>query len=95
MPLSIELGFIVLYELHGDSGRQGADVALMVRRVREALAERLQYTGTLATMAKEGTKYEKNRKVRASGGAGVKTKCHSWLGIKNTFSEILNFLIHV
>lgn len=82
--MSIGLGFVALGELHGDSGLQGAGVALLVRRVREALAERLQYTATPATMAKEVAKYEKNRKVSASGGFGVKTNCHSWLGIKNT-----------
>ena len=47
------LRFLVLDELHTYRGRQGADVALLVRRVREALADQLQCIGTSATMATE------------------------------------------
>lgn len=57
------LRFLVLDELHTYRGRQGADVALLVRRVREALAERLQCIGTSATMATEGTEATKNAVV--------------------------------
>ncbi|GHD70900.1 DEAD/DEAH box helicase [Vogesella fluminis] len=57
------LRFLVLDELHTYRGRQGADVALLVRRVREALADQLQCIGTSATMATEGTEQEKNAKV--------------------------------
>lgn len=58
-----DLRFLVLDELHTYRGRQGADVALLVRRVREALSESLQYIGTSATMATEGTEQERNAKV--------------------------------
>jgi hypothetical protein len=45
----------VLDELHTYRGRQGADVALLVRRAREAFAaERLQCVGTSATLAGRG-----------------------------------------
>ncbi len=58
------LRFLVLDELHTYRGRQGADVALLVRRVRERLApENLQCIGTSATMASEGTLEEKSRAV--------------------------------
>lgn len=57
------LRFLVLDELHTYRGRQGADVALLVRRVREALADQLQCIGTSATMATEGSEQEKNAKV--------------------------------
>lgn len=58
------LRFLVLDELHTYRGRQGADVALLVRRVRERLApERLQCIGTSATMASEGSLEDKNRVV--------------------------------
>jgi ATP-dependent helicase YprA (DUF1998 family) len=57
------LKFLVLDELHTYRGRQGADVALLVRRVREALAERLICIGTSATMATDGTEVERNAKV--------------------------------
>jgi superfamily II DNA/RNA helicase/very-short-patch-repair endonuclease len=52
------LRFLVLDELHTYRGRQGADVALLVRRVRDRLApepkERLQCVGTSATLASDG-----------------------------------------
>ena len=58
------LRFLVLDELHTYRGRQGADVALLVRRVRERLApERLQCIGTSATMASEGSLEDKSRVV--------------------------------
>ena len=59
------LEFLVFDELHTYRGRQGADVALLVRRVREACqAGRLQCVGTSATMSSEGTA-EDRRKVVA------------------------------
>ena len=46
------LKYLVLDELHTYRGRQGADVALLVRRIRALLApEGLQCIGTSATMA--------------------------------------------
>lgn len=64
------LRFLVLDELHTYRGRQGADVALLVRRVRERLApERLQCIGTSATMASEGSARNKQEVV-----AGVASK---------------------
>ena len=45
----------MLDELHTYRGRQGADVAMLVRRVREALkADQLQCVGTSATLAGAG-----------------------------------------
>ncbi|MCQ4082154.1 protein kinase [Streptomyces sp. RB6PN25] len=50
------LEFLVFDELHTYRGRQGADVALLIRRVREACqAQNLQCIGTSATMSTEGT----------------------------------------
>ncbi|WP_122619053.1 protein kinase [Streptomyces sp. Tu 4128] len=50
------LEFLVFDELHTYRGRQGADVALLIRRVREACQARdLQCIGTSATMSTEGT----------------------------------------
>ena len=64
------LNFLVLDELHTYRGRQGADVALLVRRVRERLQpERLVCIGTSATMASEGSLDDKSRIV-----AGVASK---------------------
>jgi Lhr-like helicase len=61
-----DLRFLVLDELHTYRGRQGADVALLVRRVRERLSpEKLQCIGTSATMASEGTARNKQEVVAA------------------------------
>ncbi|MHC1770190.1 MAG: DEAD/DEAH box helicase [Flexilinea sp.] len=50
------LRFLVLDELHTYRGRQGADVSMLVRRVREALhANHLQCIGTSATLAGTGS----------------------------------------
>jgi hypothetical protein len=50
------LKFLVLDELHTYRGRQGADVSMLVRRVREALhADHLQCIGTSATLAGAGS----------------------------------------
>lgn len=50
------LQFLVLDELHTYRGRQGADVALLVRRTRDLLAaDKLQCVGTSATLAGDGT----------------------------------------
>lgn len=58
------LRFLVLDELHTYRGRQGADVAMLVRRVRERLAsDRLQCIGTSATMATGGDQESRNTKV--------------------------------
>ena len=57
------LRFLVLDELHTYRGRQGADVALLVRRVRDRLTspgETLQCVGTSATLAGGGD-YQRQR----------------------------------
>ena len=58
------LRFLVLDELHTYRGRQGADVALLVRRTRDALAAvNLQCIGTSATLAGVGTYAEQRAEV--------------------------------
>ncbi len=58
------LEFLVFDELHTYRGRQGADVALLIRRVREACAaERVQCVGTSATIAGDGTLDQQRRSV--------------------------------
>ena len=64
------LRFLVLDELHTYRGRQGADVALLVRRLRNVCASpNLQVVGTSATMASGGTIAERSAAV-----AGVATR---------------------
>jgi ATP-dependent helicase YprA (DUF1998 family)/very-short-patch-repair endonuclease len=60
------LQFLVLDELHTYRGRQGADVALLVRRIRDACsADRLQCIGTSATLASGGTFESQQHEVAA------------------------------
>ncbi|MCL4732920.1 DEAD/DEAH box helicase [Patescibacteria group bacterium] len=58
------LQFLVLDELHTYRGRQGADVALLVRRVRDRMAaDHMQCVGTSATLASEGSFDEQRAEV--------------------------------
>ena len=57
------LRFLVLDELHTYRGRQGADVAMLVRRVRDRTNSDLLCVGTSATMATEGTAEQRNQAV--------------------------------
>ena len=57
------LDFLVLDELHTYRGRQGADVAMLIRRVREALNSEVLCIGTSATMASEGSLAARNATV--------------------------------
>jgi superfamily II DNA/RNA helicase/very-short-patch-repair endonuclease len=61
-----DLRFLVLDELHTYRGRQGADVAMLVRRVHNRLAAGpLQCVGTSATLAAGGGFDEQRQKVAA------------------------------
>jgi len=56
--------FLALDELHTYRGRQGADVAMLIRRLRDQCAsDDLQIVGTSATMASAGTIAERNAVV--------------------------------
>jgi ATP-dependent helicase YprA (DUF1998 family) len=58
------LRFLVLDELHTYRGRQGSDVAMLVRRVRERFeADSLQCVGTSATLASAGTFKEQRAEI--------------------------------
>ncbi|MGH8544709.1 MAG: DEAD/DEAH box helicase, partial [Gammaproteobacteria bacterium] len=58
------LRFLVFDELHTYRGRQGADVSLLIRRTRDALAaERLQCVGTSATIAATGDSGDRGGEV--------------------------------
>ncbi|MER8691909.1 DEAD/DEAH box helicase [Mesorhizobium opportunistum] len=61
------LDFIVLDELHTYRGRQGADVAMLVRRVRDRLCPDKEPVciGTSATMASEGSETKRAEVVAA------------------------------
>ena len=64
------LRFLVLDELHTYRGRQGADVALLVRRLREKFKARdLICIGTSATMSSTGT--QEDQKTVVAGVASL------------------------
>ncbi|MCY4080256.1 MAG: DEAD/DEAH box helicase [Caldilineaceae bacterium] len=63
------LSYLVLDELHTYRGRQGADVAMLVRRVRERFNQDLLCIGTSATMGSEGTTESRDQAV-----AGIASK---------------------
>jgi len=58
------LEFLILDELHTYRGRQGADVAVLVRRLRQRLcADSMTCIGTSATMSSTGKQVDRNRVV--------------------------------
>lgn len=65
-----DLQFLVFDELHTYRGRQGADVAMLVRRCRESFSgDRLVCVGTSATMSSEGDSAEQARTVARVGSS--------------------------
>ena len=62
------LRFLVLDELHPYRGRQGADVAMLVRRVRERFNQDRVCIGTSATMASEGSAKDRTTAVANIAG---------------------------
>jgi ATP-dependent helicase YprA (DUF1998 family) len=77
------LQFLVLDELHTYRGRQGTDVAMLVRRVRDACqAPDLQCIGTSATMVSTGTVFDQRAKVAevASRVFGVEVTAERVIG---------------
>lgn len=64
------LKFLVLDEMHTYRGRQGADVSMLVRRIREALGARtMQCIGTSATLASIGS--WENQQIKISKSASL------------------------
>lgn len=85
------LKFLVLDELHTYRGRQGADVALLVRRVRERLSpDKLQCIGTSATMGSEGSKESKNQVVARTATKLFAVPIHESSVITETLRRITN-----
>ncbi len=63
-----ELKFLVMDELHFYRGRQGADVAMLIRRVRQRAARPdLQFIGTSATLVTAGDRATRRAKIAEVG----------------------------
>lgn len=61
--LSKYLQFLVFDELHTYRGRQGSDVSLLIRRIKNLAQNKITSIGTSATMASVGKKEEKQQAV--------------------------------
>lgn len=63
-----QLQFLVMDEMHVYRGRQGADVAMLMRRMQQRSGNpRLQFVGTSATLSTQGTREERNAKIADVG----------------------------
>jgi superfamily II DNA/RNA helicase/very-short-patch-repair endonuclease len=60
---SQELKFLILDELHTYRGRQGADVAILIRKLRQRCGQNLLCIGTSATMSTEGSRDNRRQTV--------------------------------
>lgn len=88
------LRFLVLDELHTYRGRQGADVAMLVRRVRERLASdgRLQCIGTSATMA-SGTAQEQQETVARVASTIFATRISAFEVVTETLEPVTDLTL--
>jgi ATP-dependent helicase YprA (DUF1998 family) len=57
------LRFLVFDELHTYRGRQGADVAMLIRRINSRCSQKLTYIGTSATMVSEGNTFARHTQI--------------------------------
>lgn len=63
-----ELKFLVMDELHFYRGRQGGDVSMLMRRVRQRAGRPdLQFVGTSATLVTEGDREARRRRIAEVG----------------------------
>ena len=76
---SPDLKFLVLDELHTYRGRQGADVAILIRKLRQRCGQKLLCIGTSATMSTEGARANRNQTVAAVASKlfGVEVKAEN------------------
>lgn len=85
------LEFLVLDELHTYRGRQGADVAMLVRRLKQRMeANELLCIGTSATMSSKGSEADKKQTIAsvASKLFGVQISSHEI--IDETLERVTN-----
>ncbi|ACZ43553.1 DEAD/DEAH box helicase domain protein [Thermobaculum terrenum ATCC BAA-798] len=61
------LRFIVVDELHYYRGRQGADVAMLLRRLRSKSARDITFIGTSATLTTSGSRAERREQIARTG----------------------------
>lgn len=59
------LKFLVFDELHTYRGRQGSDIAMLIRRIRAMCMQPITCIGTSATLISEGSQTDRKQKVAA------------------------------
>ena len=85
------LEFLVLDELHTYRGRQGADVAMLVRRIRERMqAEKLVCIGTSATMSSSEHEHDRNKAVADVASLLFGTRITALDVISETLERVTN-----
>lgn len=87
---SRELNFLVLDELHTYRGRSGADVSLLIRRLRSQItnSENLICVGTSATMSSEGSIFEQQKTVADVASTIFGVKIDSSQVVKETLQRV-------
>ena len=86
------LKFLVLDELHTYRGRQGADVALLVRRLRNLFSDdKLQCIGTSATLSSSGTQDDQKKEIAKVASLIFGTKIKK----ENVITETLEYITNV
>ncbi|MGI0491372.1 DEAD/DEAH box helicase [Alkalinema pantanalense CENA528] len=79
---SPDLKFLVFDELHTYRGRQGADVALLIRKLRQRSGRDILCIGTSATMSSQGNRSDRTRTVAAVASKlfGIEIKPENVIG---------------
>jgi superfamily II DNA/RNA helicase len=63
--MSKGLEYLVFDELHTYRGRQGADVSMLIRRIRQLVERPIISIGTSATLASKGSERDKKQRIAA------------------------------
>ncbi len=76
------LKYLVFDELHTYRGRQGSDVSMLIRRIRKHATKELVCIGTSATMASDGSRFEKQKTIASVAETifGVKYEINQVIG---------------
>jgi len=86
-----DLKYLVFDELHTYRGRQGADVSLLIRRIRAKSNNNIVSIGTSATMVSGGTLSDQLQKVAAVGSKIFGSKFTSAQIISETLERSFSF----
>jgi superfamily II DNA/RNA helicase len=89
------LRFLVFDELHTHRGRQGSDVAMLIRRISACAAHKLTYIGTSATMVSIGSIFSRREQVATVATSLFGRKFYADQVINETLTRSLSFSGHL